>query len=39
MSLQLREINADFGAEVSGINLTQPVNDVLRAELNALFAM
>lgn len=38
MALQLREINADFGAEVSGIDLTQPVNDALRAELNALFA-
>ncbi len=38
MSLQLREINADFGAEVSGIDLTQPVNDALRAELNVLFA-
>ena len=38
MSLQLREINADFGAEVSGLDLTQPVNDALRAELNVLFA-
>ncbi len=32
------KVNEILGAEISGIDLTQPVNDATRDELNALFA-
>jgi taurine dioxygenase len=35
--MTIRTINEIFGAEISGLDLTQPVNDATRAELNELF--
>jgi taurine dioxygenase len=32
------KINEILGAEISGVDLTKPVNDAVRAELNALFS-
>lgn len=37
MSLTTRPVNEIFGAEISGIDLTQPVDDDTQAELNELF--
>jgi len=36
--MTIRTINEIFGAEISGVDLTQPVNDATRTELNELFA-
>jgi taurine dioxygenase len=38
VSTTIRTINEIFGAEISGLDLTQPVDDATRAELNGLFA-
>lgn len=38
MNLQVLPINNVFGAEISNIDLTKPVSDSIRKELNALFA-
>ncbi len=38
MTLQVSPINSIFGAEVSGIDLTRPVPESVKLELNKLFA-
>ena len=38
MTLRVQAIRAGFGAEISGLDLTQPQDADTRAQLNALFA-